>query len=85
MDVRQIECVVCAEIKDANVFPSTQLTLTCLHPLSTCSDCVSASVNAQFEVNLSTRISCPECPHYLGMDEVRYYLTEENYSRYVND
>lgn len=84
MELRQIECAVCAETKDATEFPSNQLTLSCLHPPSTCFNCVSASVNTQFETNLSTRLSCPECPQYLGMDVVRCCLTEENYSRYVN-
>lgn len=83
MERKQFECAVCAEIKDSDAFPSSILTIKCLHPSSTCSDCVSTSVNTEFETTLSTRISCPECPNHLGIDEVRIYLTDENYSRYV--
>jgi hypothetical protein len=83
MERHQIECNICAETKNTNAFPSRQLTLGCLHPASTCFDCISASVNAQFETAPSTQISCPECPHHLGIDDARRYLTEENHARYV--
>ncbi|KAH8759877.1 hypothetical protein F5883DRAFT_375098, partial [Diaporthe sp. PMI_573] len=76
------ECNICAETKNTNAFPSRHLTLGCLHPASTCFDCISASVNAQFETAPSTQISCPECPHHLGIDDARRYLTEENHARY---
>lgn len=79
----EVECAVCTETKNTNEFPASKLTLNCLHPPSACSGCVSASVNVQFETTPSTHISCPECPHYLGMDEIRHYLTEQNFSRYV--
>lgn len=85
MQRRQIECAICAEIKDEAEYPSSRLTFGCLHPSSTCYDCVSATINTQFGINLSTRISCPECPRFLGMDEIRRFMTEENYSRYVDD
>ncbi|KAI3391284.1 hypothetical protein diail_7643 [Diaporthe ilicicola] len=83
MDNPQFECAVCTETKSFSEFPPKWLTLSCLHPPTTCVDCVSASVNAQFETNPSTRLSCPECPHSLGMDEIRMYLSEQNYSRYI--
>lgn len=85
MERRQIDCAICAETKDEAEYPSSRLTFGCLHPSSTCYDCVSATINTQFEANLSTRISCPECPRYLGLDEIRRFMTEENYSRYVNE
>lgn len=62
------------ETKETAEFPSTALTPNCSHDPSTCPSCISDSVKTQFEHTRSDRITCPECPQRLGIDEIRLYM-----------
>ncbi|KAM0561716.1 hypothetical protein ACHAPJ_002885 [Fusarium lateritium] len=80
--VGDIECIVCADTKDADAFPRFSVTATCTHPPSTCLDCVQLSIESDLNSKLWTEIRCPECRELLEYADIQRYANKQTFTRY---
>ncbi|KAF4955119.1 hypothetical protein FSARC_11945 [Fusarium sarcochroum] len=80
--VGDLECVVCADTKDADAFPRFSVTATCTHPPNTCLDCVQLSIESDLSSKLWTEIRCPECRELLEYADIQRYANKQTFTRY---
>ncbi|KAJ4255588.1 hypothetical protein NW762_009585 [Fusarium torreyae] len=83
--VGDIECIVCADTKDADAFPRFSVTATCTHPPSTCLDCVQLSIESDLNGKLWTELRCPECRELLEYADIQRYANKQTFTRYGPD
>lgn len=76
------ECAICAEIKDASLFPTCPLTKLCSNAETTCLQCVSHSIRSDLEKKHWKEIACPECGATLEHDVVRQFADLGTRRRY---
>lgn len=77
-------CVLYAELKSVDKFPSQPLTLKYSYAQPTCHERVTFYTNGQFEMPSSHCIACPQCPDNFGMDELCCYMNDEKFGRQAN-
>lgn len=80
--VSTLECVVCADTKDAGGFPRFSITATCTHVSNTCLDCIQLSIESDLSSKLWTEIRCPECRELLEYADIQRYANQQTFAKY---
>lgn len=76
-----LDCTACAEVKAVHEFPSTYLSNGCEHMPSVCLECMALYLAAQVDVQDPNQIVCPECPEYIGIDNLQQYMDKDTFAR----
>lgn len=75
---KQIECAVCFETKPRSKFPKgNKITESCEHDMDVCSECLTQSIDIQFNGNIWNRIDCPSCGARLAAEDVNRFGSED--------
>jgi len=77
-----LDCIVCAERKEAAEFPGFSITKTCSHSPQTCLDCVAVSIRTDLTTKLWSEVKCTECPELLGHDDIQRFADFKTFQRY---
>lgn len=74
-------CEVCRESKAASAFPVRQCTTTCTHPPHTCIGCIETWIASCIKSKTWDQCVCPECNEPMAYEDVKFFATEEVFSR----
>ncbi|KAB5585569.1 hypothetical protein GE09DRAFT_1048664 [Coniochaeta sp. 2T2.1] len=80
----EIQCTICTDTKPAIFFPASAVSKACIHPPTTCLDCVATSIRFDLSNRLWNQIRCPECRETLAYDDVQLYADPATRERYEN-
>ena len=77
-----IECSVCMDELPSAEFRREKTTPSCIHPPTTCRNCLKKSIDAQIQETAWDQLSCPVCPERLSFEVVQEFASEEAFQRY---
>jgi hypothetical protein len=78
-----IDCAVSIESLEPDSFLQHPITPSCDHKPTTCSSCLTQSIESQISDKPWDQISCPECLELVLFDSVKEIVSQEAFERYV--
>jgi hypothetical protein len=76
-----MECCVCMESLSSREFPERNITSACQHKVTTCSSCISTSIDTQVAAQSWDQLGCTECDEQLSYEDVQIIASQATFQR----
>jgi hypothetical protein len=77
----RMECCVCMESLSSRKFPERNITSACQHKVTTCSFCISKSIDTQVAARSWDQLGCTECDEQLSYEDVQRIASQATFQR----
>lgn len=78
----KLDCCVCMDSLDAELFPQQKITPLCNHEPTVCRSCLTKTIDTQVPEVAWDQVQCPECSETLPYDVVKEWASLEAFERY---
>jgi hypothetical protein len=77
----RMECCVCMESLSSRELPERNITSACKHKVTTCSSCISTSIDTQVAAQSWDQLGCTECDEQLSYEDVQIIASQATFQR----